>query len=226
MCYSNLFRLCNWRRNLHIWSPNSTSTLALHKLHKWLCFGYAIATSILTWPPCSKDTWACLWYGRIKSCNSGAGFGANIGSEHSQNSLQLGENVWVEEASVWNFFRRRLSVSLQRLCYCDEKEESSIPEISPSLSRSLSVFSSFEDEERQRTCSLHHLQIRLSWRSTFDCKQPVESMSYKEFKATGKFFSSFRSVSFSLSPPFSLSLVLMQQTYSFSALVNIDSTSL
>ena len=62
--------------------------------------------------------------------------------------------------------------------------------------------------------------------SQFDCKQPVESKSYKEFKATGKFFSSFRSVSFSLSPPFSLSLVLMQQTYSFSALVNIDITSL
>ena len=60
----------------------------------------------------------------------------------------------------------------------------------------------------------------------FDCKQPVESKSYKEFKATGKFFSGFKSVSFSLSPPFSLSLVLMQQTYSFSALVNIDSTSL
>ena len=60
----------------------------------------------------------------------------------------------------------------------------------------------------------------------FDWKQPVESKSYKEFKATGKFFSGFKSVSFSLSPPFSLSLVLMQQTYSFSALVNIDSTSL
>ena len=58
----------------------------------------------------------------------------------------------------------------------------------------------------------------------FDCKQPVESKSYKEFKATGKFLSSFKSVSFFLSPPFSLSLVLMQQTYSFSALVNIDST--
>ena len=60
----------------------------------------------------------------------------------------------------------------------------------------------------------------------FDCKQPVESKSYKEFKATGKFFSSFKSVSFSFSPPFSLTLVLMQQTYSFSALVNSDSTSL
>ena len=60
----------------------------------------------------------------------------------------------------------------------------------------------------------------------FDCKQPVESKSYKEFKATGKYFSSFKSVSFSFSLPFPLSLVLMQQTYSFYALVNIDSTSL
>jgi len=60
----------------------------------------------------------------------------------------------------------------------------------------------------------------------FDCKQPVESKSYKEFKATGKFFSSVKSVSFSFSLPFSLSLVLIQQTYSFSALVNIVSTSL
>ena len=58
----------------------------------------------------------------------------------------------------------------------------------------------------------------------FDCKQPVESKSCKEFKATGKFFSSFKSVSFSFSPPFSLALVLMRQTYSFSALVNINST--
>ena len=32
-------------------------------------------------------------YARIKSCNSDAGFGANIGSERSRNSLQLGENV-------------------------------------------------------------------------------------------------------------------------------------
>ena len=55
----------------------------------------------------------------------------------------------------------------------------------------------------------------------FDCKHPVESKSYKEFKVTGKFFSRFKSVSFSLSPPFSLSLVLMQQTYSFSALTSI-----
>ena len=60
----------------------------------------------LTRPPCSTGMWARLWYARIKSCNSNAGFGANIGSERSRNSLQLGENVWVEEASVWNFFRR------------------------------------------------------------------------------------------------------------------------
>ena len=45
-------------------------------------------------------------------------------------------------------------------------------------------------------------------------------------KRLESFFSSFKSVSFSLSPPFFLSLVLMQQTYSFSALVNIDSASL
>ena len=57
-------------------------------------------------------------------------------------------------------------------------------------------------------------------------KQPVESKSYKKFKATGMFFPA-SSLSLSpLSPPFSHSLVLMQQTYSFSALVNIDSTSL
>ena len=39
-------------------------------------------------------------YARIKSCNSDAGFGADIGSERSRNSLQLGENVRVEEASI------------------------------------------------------------------------------------------------------------------------------
>ena len=78
------------------------------------------AILFLTQPPCSKGMWAHLWYARIKSCNSDAGFGANIGSERSRNSFQLGENVRVEEASVWNFFRRRFSVSLrQRLCYCD-----------------------------------------------------------------------------------------------------------
>ena len=123
------------------------------------------AILFLTWLPCSKGMWARLWYARIKSCNSDTGFGANIGSERSQNSLQLGETVWVEEASIWNFFFRRFSVSLQRLCYCDEKEESAIPEISPSLWRSLSVFGSFKFKERQRTCSLHHLQIGLSCRS-------------------------------------------------------------
>ena len=166
--FTNLFSLRSWRRKLHIWSPNYTSTLALHKLRKWLRFGYAIATIVIR---SSFLMQSCFWHGHhvqkvcgpayahIKSCNSDAGFGA----ERSRNSLHLGENVRVEEASVWNFFRRRFSVSLQRLCYCDEKEESSIPEISPSLSRSLSVFASFEFKERQRTCSLHHLQIGLSW---------------------------------------------------------------
>ena len=172
---ADLFSLRSWRRKLHIWSPDYTSTLALHKLRKWFCFGYTIATSVMRssflmrsyfWHGrCVQKVRARLWYARIKSCNSGAGFGADIGSERSRNSLQLGENVWVEEASVWNFFRRRFSVSLQRLCYCDEKEKSSIPEISPSLSWSLSVFGSFEFEVRQRTCSLRHLQIGLSWRS-------------------------------------------------------------
>ena len=44
---ADLFSLCNWCRKLHIWSPNYTSTLALHKLRKWLRFGYAIATSVI-----------------------------------------------------------------------------------------------------------------------------------------------------------------------------------
>ena len=155
------------------------------------------AILFLTRPLCSKGTWASLWYAHIKSCNSSAGFATNIGSEHIWNSLQLGENVQVEEASVWNFFRR-LSVSLQRLCCCYEKEESSIREVSPSWPRSLSMFDSFK--ERQRTCSLHHLQIGLlscKHGGRFDCKQPVESKSYKEFKATGKFFPAS---SLSLSP--------------------------
>ena len=50
-------------------------------------------------------------------------------------------------------------------------------------------FGSFE--EREQACSLHHLQIKLlscKHGSRFDCKQPVESKSYKEFKATGIFF--------------------------------------
>ena len=126
---ADLFSLRIWRRNLHIWSPNYTSTLALHKLRKWLFWLHDSddrdsvlffdAILFLTRPPCSKGTCAGLWYARIKSCNSSVGFGANIGSECLRNSLQLGENVRVEEASVWNFFRRRLSVSLQRLCRCD-----------------------------------------------------------------------------------------------------------
>ena len=181
------------------------------------------AILFLIWPPCSKGMWACLWYACIKSCNSSAGFGANIGSECIWNSLQLGENVQVEEASVWNFFRRRLSVSLQRLCCCYEKEESSIWEVSPSWPRSLSMFGSFK--ERQRTCSLHHLQIGLlscKHGGRFDCKQPVESKSYKEFKATGKFFPAS---SLSLSP-FPRPPPSFNATYSFSALVNIDSIHL
>ena len=61
------------------------------------------AILFLTRLPCSKGTWARLWYTRIKSCNSDAGFGANIGSERSRKSLQLGENVPVKEENVWNF---------------------------------------------------------------------------------------------------------------------------
>ena len=108
-----------------------TTHLCLHYTnYKWLHFGYTIATSaiwssflmwsfFLTWPLCSKGLWARLWYVCIKSYNSSAGFGANIGSERIWNSLQLGENVWAKEASVRNFFRRRLSVGLQRLCCCN-----------------------------------------------------------------------------------------------------------
>ena len=126
---ADLFSLRTWHRNLHIWSPNYAPTFALHKLRKWLRFDYAIATSVIR---SSFLMRSYFWHGRcvqkgcgpaydmrIKSCNSSAGFGANIGSEHIQKSLQLGENVRVEEASVWNLFRRRLSVSLQRLCCCD-----------------------------------------------------------------------------------------------------------
>ena len=100
---ADLFSLRSWRRKLHIWNPDYTSTLALHKLRKWFCFGYTIATSVIRsyflmrsyfWHGRRvQKVWACLWYACIKSCNSGAGFGANIGSERSQNSLQLGENV-------------------------------------------------------------------------------------------------------------------------------------
>ena len=61
------------------------------------------AILFLTRLPCSKGTWARLRYTRIKSCNSDAGFGANIGSERSRKSLQLGENVPVKEENVWNF---------------------------------------------------------------------------------------------------------------------------
>ena len=46
------------------------------------------AILFLTRPPCSKGMWACLRYTHIKSCNSDAGFGSNIGSEHSQNSFK------------------------------------------------------------------------------------------------------------------------------------------
>ena len=65
MIRADLFSLRNWHRKLHIWSPNYTSTLALHKLRKWLRFGYAIAKSVirssflmqsyfLTWLLCSQ----------------------------------------------------------------------------------------------------------------------------------------------------------------------------
>ena len=73
----------------------------------------------LTQSSCWKGTCAPLWYTDIKSCNSAAAAGANIGSERSQNSLQLGENGQVEEASEWNFFRRWFSVHHRRLCCCN-----------------------------------------------------------------------------------------------------------
>ena len=121
---------CSWHRHLHILSPNYTSTLCITQTTQMTLFRlcdsdkrdsvlFFDAILFLTWPPCSKGTCARLWYARIKSCDSNAGFGTNIGSERIRNSLQLGENVRVEEASVWNFFRRRHSVSLQRLCCCN-----------------------------------------------------------------------------------------------------------
>lgn len=46
-----LFRLHSWHRHLRVSSPNYASTLALHILHRWLCFGYTVATSVI---------WSCL----------------------------------------------------------------------------------------------------------------------------------------------------------------------
>ena len=111
---------CSLRRHWHVLSLNYTSTLALHR---WLRFGYVIVTSViqssffdailfLTRLSCSECTCARCWYTCIKFCNSNAGFSTSIASERSQNSLYLGENGQVEAASTWNFFRRRLDVSL------------------------------------------------------------------------------------------------------------------
>ena len=44
---SDQFSQRTWRRNLHIWSPNYASMLALHKLRKWLHFGYVIVTGMI-----------------------------------------------------------------------------------------------------------------------------------------------------------------------------------
>ena len=44
-----LFRPRSWHRHLHISSPNYTFMFALHR---WLCFGYAIATSLI---------WSCFF---------------------------------------------------------------------------------------------------------------------------------------------------------------------
>ena len=126
---SDLFSLRSWHRKLHIWSPNYTPMLALHKLCKWLCFGYAIATIVIR---SSFFMQSYFWHGRriqkvcgpaYDTCASTLAIATLVLLKHrfwmQPKLLQVGENVRVEEVSVWNFFRRRLSVSLQRLCYCD-----------------------------------------------------------------------------------------------------------
>jgi len=162
----------------------------------WLCdSNKRDSVLFLTWPSCSKGTCAPLWYTYIKSCNSGAGFGANIGSERSQNSLQLGENGQVEEASAWNFIRRRFSegsaAATKRKKVPSQKFLPAYHEASPCLvpSRKGSEFV---------LCTTCKSDLSCKNGGWFDCKQHVESKSYKVF------FSSFMSVSFSLSPPFSL----------------------
>ena len=171
----------------------------------------------LTRLPCSKGMWARLWYMCIKSCNSNAGFGANIGSERSRNSLQLGQKVGVEEASVWNFFRRNYVLASKGSATVIKRKKVPSQKFLPAYHEAYpcSVPSSSRKGSELVLCTICKSDFH---GGRFDCKQPVESKSYKEFKATGKFFSSFKSVSFFLSPPFSLALILMQQTYSFSAL--------
>ena len=185
------------------------------------------AILFLTWPLCSKGMWARLWYVFIKSCNSDAGFGANICSECSRNQLKLGENVESEKRAYETsseedslLVSRGSATAIKRKKVPSQKFLPAYHEAYPCL-----VPSSLTLKKGSKPffCTTCKLDFHGGW---FDCKQPVESKSYKEFKATGKFFSSFKSVSFSLSLPFSLSLVLMQQTYSFSALTNSDSTSL
>ena len=230
---ADLFSLRNWRRKLHIWSPNYTSTLALHELRKWLRFGYAIPTSVIrsyfwTRPPCSEGMLARLWYARIKSCNSDAGFGANIGSERSQNSLQLGKNVRVEEASVWNFFRRNYVLASKGSATVIKRKKVPSQKFLPAYHEAYpcSVPSSSRKGSELVLCTIcksdfHGGRFDCNWVSNL-----LRASSTRSSKQLERVFSSFKSASFSLSPPFSLSLILMQQTYSFSALTNIDSTSL
>ena len=153
------------------------------------------AILFLTRPLGSKGMWARLWYAHIKSCNSDAGFGANIGSERSRNSLKLGENVEskkrayessLEEDSV--LASKGSATAIKRKKVPSQNFLPAYHEAHPCLVPSRK---GSELVCANTTCKSDFHGGR------FDCKQPVESKSYKEFRATGIFFPAS---SLSLSP--------------------------
>ena len=134
---------------------------------------------------------ARLWYARIKSCNNDSGFGANIGSERSRNSLQLGKNVQVEEASVWNFFRRNNVLASKGSATVIKRKKVPSQKFLPAYHEAYpcSVPLSWRKGSELVLCTICKSDLH---GGQFDCKQPVESKFYKEFKATGKVFFQLR----------------------------------
>ena len=164
--------------------------------------------------------WACLWYTHIKSCNSDAGLGANIGSERSQHSFK------------WE----KMSKSKKRAHETSSEEDSVLA--SKVIQRKKVPSQKFLPAYNEAYPCLvpsrkgSELVLCTTCKSDFDgglfdCVSNLLRAS--PTRSSKQLESFFPASSLSLSPlslPFSFSLILTQQTYSFSALVNIDSTSL
>ena len=159
----------------------------------------------VTRPPCSKGMWARLWYAPMRFCNSDAGFGANIGSERSQNSLQREKMSELKKRAYETSSEEDSVLASKGSATAVKRKKVPSQKFLPAYHEAYPCLVPSRKGSELVLCTTS-VQIGLSWRSIWlsaTCWEQVLQGVQSDWKV----FFSFKTVSFSLSPPFSLSLI-------------------